>query len=167
MERFKGACTDWTSYAEINRPNCLILGRFAVKQGANRFGRLILANQKLSPHGLPGSSSANQPNLDGHFSVNLGGAFPYCGTQASPIPRLSPCSSSAGPPLRAEGGSIFGSTRCSCCVSVAVRWELSRLRLWGSLLRSFVYIRASYCARETDTYAKRSFTKSSLLSVST
>src|SRR5580704_14755394 len=50
MERFEGACTDWTSYAEINRPNCLILGRFAVKQGANRFGRLILANQKLSPH---------------------------------------------------------------------------------------------------------------------
>jgi hypothetical protein len=42
MERFEGACTDWTSYVEINRPNWLILGRFAEKQGANRFGRLIL-----------------------------------------------------------------------------------------------------------------------------
>jgi hypothetical protein len=29
-----------------NRPNCLILGRFAEMQGANRFGRLILANRK-------------------------------------------------------------------------------------------------------------------------
>jgi hypothetical protein len=53
MERFKGACTDWTSYAEINRPNCLILGRFAGKQGANRFGRLILANRKLSRGPVP------------------------------------------------------------------------------------------------------------------
>ncbi len=42
------ACTDWPSYAEINRPNCLILGRFAEKQGANRFGRLILATRKLA-----------------------------------------------------------------------------------------------------------------------
>jgi hypothetical protein len=24
MKRFKGACTDWTSYAENNQPNCLI-----------------------------------------------------------------------------------------------------------------------------------------------
>jgi hypothetical protein len=46
MERFKGACTDWTSYLEIKRPNCLILGGFAEKQGANRFGRLILTNRK-------------------------------------------------------------------------------------------------------------------------
>src|SRR6266849_8995975 len=51
MERFKGACTDWTSYAEINRPNCLILERFAVKQGANRFGRLILATLTLPDYG--------------------------------------------------------------------------------------------------------------------
>src|SRR6266566_4717836 len=48
MERLKGACTDWTSYVEINRPNCLILGRFAEKQGANRFGRLILTIRELS-----------------------------------------------------------------------------------------------------------------------
>jgi hypothetical protein len=48
MERFKGASTDWTSYAEINRPNCLILGRFAVKQRANRFGWLILATGVIS-----------------------------------------------------------------------------------------------------------------------
>src|SRR5438552_1959019 len=49
MERFKGACTDWTSYVEINRPNCLILGRFAEKQGANRFGRLILTSPACRP----------------------------------------------------------------------------------------------------------------------
>src|SRR5438876_8892864 len=55
MERFKGACTDWTSYVEINRPNCLILGRFAEKQGANRFGRLILTTRELktSAHAKP------------------------------------------------------------------------------------------------------------------
>jgi hypothetical protein len=47
MEGFKGACTDWTSYAEINRPHYLILGRFAEKQGANRLGRLILTMRKL------------------------------------------------------------------------------------------------------------------------
>jgi hypothetical protein len=40
--------SDATSYAEINRPNCLILGRFAEKQGSNRFGRLILASRKLA-----------------------------------------------------------------------------------------------------------------------
>jgi hypothetical protein len=34
-----GACTDWTTKAENYRPNCLILGRFAEKQGSNRFGR--------------------------------------------------------------------------------------------------------------------------------
>jgi hypothetical protein len=38
MLRLKGACTDWTSYVEINRPNCLILMRFAKNKGANRFG---------------------------------------------------------------------------------------------------------------------------------
>jgi hypothetical protein len=48
MERFKSACTDWTSYIEINRPNCLILGRFAEKQGTNRFGQLILISQQLT-----------------------------------------------------------------------------------------------------------------------
>ena len=42
------ACTDWTSYIEINRPNCLILWRFAEKQGTNRFGRLILMIRILS-----------------------------------------------------------------------------------------------------------------------
>jgi hypothetical protein len=52
MERFKGACTDWTSYAEINRPNYLISGRFAEKQGTNRFGRLILANRKQSGYAV-------------------------------------------------------------------------------------------------------------------
>jgi hypothetical protein len=41
------ACTDWTSYIEINRPNCLILWRFAEKQGTNRFGRLILMLRQL------------------------------------------------------------------------------------------------------------------------
>jgi hypothetical protein len=34
-----GACTDWTTKAENYQPNCLILGRFAEKQGSNRFGR--------------------------------------------------------------------------------------------------------------------------------
>jgi hypothetical protein len=41
MSILKAACTDWTSYIEINRPNCLTLKRFAKKQGPNRFGRLI------------------------------------------------------------------------------------------------------------------------------
>jgi hypothetical protein len=50
--------SDATSYAEINRPNCLILGRFAEKQGSNRFGRLILASRKLARNGLVGSLRA-------------------------------------------------------------------------------------------------------------
>jgi len=46
-------------------------------------------------------------------------------------------------------------------------WELSRLGLCESWLRSFVKSRASYVARETDTYAKWLLSSSSLLSVST
>jgi hypothetical protein len=31
MKRFRGACTDWTSYAENNRPNCLIIKALTLK----------------------------------------------------------------------------------------------------------------------------------------
>jgi hypothetical protein len=55
----------------------------------------------------------------------------------SPIPRLSPCSSSEGRTPRKETGSVFGAAGC-CSTSTAVRCELSRLRLWESLLPSFV-----------------------------
>jgi hypothetical protein len=48
MSILKAACTDWTSYIEINRPNCLTLKRFAKKQGPNRFGRLIWMLQQQS-----------------------------------------------------------------------------------------------------------------------
>jgi hypothetical protein len=56
---------------------------------------------------------------------------------ASPIPRLWPCSSSEGRTPRKETGSVFGAAAC-CSTSAAVRCELSRLRLWESLLPSFV-----------------------------
>jgi hypothetical protein len=56
---------------------------------------------------------------------------------ASPIPRLWPSSSSEGRTPRKETGSVFGAAGC-CCTSAAVRCELSRLRLWESLLPSFV-----------------------------
>jgi hypothetical protein len=52
MSILKTACTDWTSYIEINRPNCLTLMRFAKKQGPNRFGRLIWIFRQ--PSGVPG-----------------------------------------------------------------------------------------------------------------
>jgi integrase len=55
---------------------------------------------------------------------------------ASPIPRLWPCSSSEGRTPRKETGSVFGAAGC-CSTSAAVRCELSRPRLWESLLPSF------------------------------
>jgi hypothetical protein len=57
---------------------------------------------------------------------------------ARPIPRLWPCSSSAGRPPRAEPGSTLGIAGCCSGVSVAMRCELSRLRLRASSLLSFV-----------------------------
>src|SRR5580700_5145370 len=56
---------------------------------------------------------------------------------SSPIPRLWPCSSSEGRTPRKDPGSVFGAGGC-CSTSTAVRCELSRLRLWESLLPSFV-----------------------------
>jgi len=59
-------------------------------------------------------------------------------TQVIPTPRLWPSSCSAGHPVRAGSASNFGAAACCSGVSVAVRWELSRLRLRPSLVLSFV-----------------------------
>jgi hypothetical protein len=80
MLRLKGACTDWTSYIENSRPNCLIIKRFACFEGASRFGRLILDVTPIDA--LPTSSGLNfrspEPKqtacrspVPSHFGVNL------------------------------------------------------------------------------------------------
>jgi hypothetical protein len=67
--------SDATSYAEINRPNCLILGRFAEKQGSNRFGRLILASRKWARNARSAVSDAPHQKSAGRF-VTWCGARP-------------------------------------------------------------------------------------------
>jgi len=54
MSILKGACTVWTSYIEINRPNCLILMRFVKTKEQTDLDRLILIYRQTScPFGAP------------------------------------------------------------------------------------------------------------------
>jgi thioredoxin reductase len=39
---------DWTSQAENNRPNCLIIKVLALKLGSNRFGPVIFSNTEVT-----------------------------------------------------------------------------------------------------------------------
>src|SRR5215471_11421950 len=47
MSILKGACTDWTSYVENNRPNCLILMRIAKSKEQTDLDRLFLTTLEL------------------------------------------------------------------------------------------------------------------------
>jgi integrase len=90
-------------------------------------GRREIA-QQMANH-----ESARQPD----FMIERTMRFRSIAYHASPIPRLWPCSSSEGRTPRKETGSVFGAEGC-CSTSVAVRCELSRLRLQESLPPSLV-----------------------------
>jgi hypothetical protein len=93
---------------------------------------LILVNARIVR-----SLSMDLLTVVAHAEGRTTGQVPVIATQASPIPRPCPCPSSEGRPPRWLTGSAFGAAS-SCSTSVAVRCELSRLRLWESLLPSFV-----------------------------
>ena len=44
---FKGACTDWTSNTQNNRPNCLIIKGLTLNLCASRFGPVIFSNTEV------------------------------------------------------------------------------------------------------------------------
>ena len=60
----KGACTDWTSYAENNRPNCLIIKALTLNIGPSRFGPVIFGKQEVGRFGQVDCTSDNEMWID-------------------------------------------------------------------------------------------------------
>src|ERR1700733_12588161 len=95
-------------------------GKSDVNNGAKKWCPSEPEQSSRSLIDLPDSNDLSVCLQLGHVS-----AIAY---HASPSPRLWPCSSSVARTPRAEISSAFGALGC-CSTSVAVRWELSRLRL--------------------------------------
>src|SRR5215469_2497050 len=72
MLRLKGACTDWTTYIEIKRPNCLILMRFAKKPRTKQIWPL---NLDISTTALRLSGVSMVARGRSHITEMLGPAF--------------------------------------------------------------------------------------------
>ena len=71
MSILKGACTDWTSYIEINRPNCLILMRFVKTKEQTDLDRLILMLQQLTRGFGMQHSTAHPSEIWAHLRLDM------------------------------------------------------------------------------------------------
>ena len=102
-------------------------------------GRVPSASEYRRKQGLVRSVGRRAlcARLPSIFALVFRAASLHIAYHASPTPRLWPCSSSESRTPRKETGSVFSAAGC-CSTSIAVRCELSRLRLWGSLLPLFV-----------------------------